>query len=192
MPARIIIIIIIKQGCQTKPHIGIPAKSSNKAKFGRKKTAENSSKLSKKAKKNSSKSSSSKNLSKSSSSKNSSKSANIRSIISNRINTISGRIQKPRVRVIDYATILNEVKLSRHPKNLVKRGTLSAKYKPNPTMNNNGVPVTISSKNHPSDQVITSAATSKAARPNRPPPTLPAGLTKATTEPPGPSSRPIS
>ena len=77
-------------------------------------------------------------------------------------------------------------------KNLVKRGTLSAKYKkPNPAMNNDGVPVTTSSEIQSSDQVSTSAATSKAVRLNRPPPTPPTGLTKATTEPPGPSNRQI-
>ena len=58
-------------------------------------------------------------------------------------------------------------------------------------MNNNGVPVTTSSKIQPSDQVITPAATSKALRSNRPPPTLSTGLTKATTKQPGPSSRRI-
>ena len=58
-------------------------------------------------------------------------------------------------------------------------------------MNNNVVPVTTSSEIQPSDQVITSASTSKAARPNRPPPTPPTGLTKTTTEPPGQSSSQI-
>ena len=48
-------------------------------------------------------------------------------------------------------------------------------------MNYNGAPVT-TSEIQPYDQVITSAATSKSARPNRPPPTPPTGLTKATSE----------
>ena len=58
-------------------------------------------------------------------------------------------------------------------------------------MNNNGVPLITSSEIQPSDQVITSAATCKAVRPNRPPLTPPTGLTKATPEPPGPSSSKI-
>ena len=73
-------------------------------------------------------------------------------------------------------------------KTLLKGGHYLRSTKQNPTMNNDGVPVTTSSAILPSDQVITSAATSKAARPNRPPPIPPTGLTKATTEPPGPSS----
>ena len=71
---------------------------------------------------------------------------------------------------------------------LLKGGHYLRRTKQNPTMNNDGVPVTTSSEIQPSDQVITPAATSKAVRPKRPPPTLPTGFTKATTEPPGPSS----
>ena len=55
-------------------------------------------------------------------------------------------------------------------------------------MNNDGVPVTTSSEIQPPHQVITPAATPKSVRPKRPPPTLPTGLSKATTEPSGPSS----
>ena len=69
-----------------------------------------------------------------------------------------------------------------------KRGTLAVKHKTKP---NNGVPITTSSETQPSDQVTTSAATSKAVRSKRPPPTPPTGLTKPTTEPPGSSSRQI-
>ena len=55
-------------------------------------------------------------------------------------------------------------------------------------MHNDGVLETISSEIQFSDQVMTQAATSKAARMNRQPPTPPIGLIKETTEPPGPSS----
>ena len=76
-------------------------------------------------------------------------------------------------------------------KTLLKGGHYLRSTKPNPTMNNDGVPVTTSSEIQSSDQVSTPAATSKAVRPNRPPPTRPTGLTKATIEPPGPINRQI-
>ena len=56
-------------------------------------------------------------------------------------------------------------------------------------MNNDGVAVTTSLEIQPSDQVMNPAKTSKTVRHNRPPPIPPTEFTKATTEPPGQSSR---
>ena len=62
-------------------------------------------------------------------------------------------------------------------KTLLKGGHYLQSTKQNSTMNNDGVPITISSKIQPSDQVIIPTVTSKAIRPNRPPLIPPTGLT---------------